>query len=79
MHRTQVLLEERQFAALKARARREAKGLSELIRLAVDRLLGGGTETSGKKSGLRSICGIGRAVSGPSGADHDEAIYGEPL
>lgn len=75
MHRTQVLLEDRQYAALKVWGRRMDKGLSELIRLAVDRLLG--TPARGK-GGLRlsGIRGIGSDPGGPSGRDHDVLLYG---
>ena len=73
-----MLLEERQYAALKARGRREAKGLSELIRLAVDRLLGEDAPRKSGKSGLNAICGIISDPGGPTGADHDEVIYGDP-
>jgi hypothetical protein len=74
MHRTQILLEERQYAALKAWARRVDKGLSELIRLAVDRLLGEEVRSRGGR--LRSIRGIAADPRGPSGRDHDELLYG---
>ncbi len=75
MHRTQILLEERQYAALKAWARRGDESLSGLIRQAVDRFLGTGT---GKKSGagLRDMRGLGSDPGGPSGRDHDRFLYG---
>lgn len=77
VHRTQILLEERQYAALKARGRREAKGLSELIRLAVDRLLGEEAPRKRKKSGLEAMCGIFSDPGGPTTTDHDEILYGK--
>ncbi|MFA5139449.1 MAG: hypothetical protein WC728_09480 [Elusimicrobiota bacterium] len=73
MHRTQVLLEDRQYEALKAWAKRMDKSLGEVIRLALDRLLGGGAEAAGR---LDSICGIGSDPGGPSGRDHDKQLYG---
>ena len=76
MHRTQILLEERQYAAIRAWARRTDKGLSEFIRLAVDRFLG--AEMRPKKSPLlSSIRGIGSDAAGPSGAEHDRFLYGK--
>lgn len=72
MHRTQILLEDRQYEALRAWARRTERSLSEAVRLAVDRLLGG------RRRGARlsEIRGIFRDPGGPSGADHDRILYG---
>lgn len=77
MHRTQVLLEERQYAALRTWARRMDKGISEVIRLAVDRLLGAETLRKHPASALQSIRGIGRDAGGPSGREHDKYLYGD--
>ncbi|MBI5242188.1 MAG: hypothetical protein HY922_00735 [Elusimicrobia bacterium] len=77
MHRTQILLEDRQYAALKAWAKRIDKSLSEVIRLAVDRLLGA-EDREKRPSRLGSICGIGRDPGGLSGREHDRFLYGEP-
>lgn len=74
VHRTQVLLEERQYRALMSLARRTGKGLSALVRDAVDGLLGAGKKTG---SGVTDIAGIGRGKGGFSGADHDEVLYGK--
>lgn len=74
MHRTQVLLKKCQYEALKARARRTDKSLSELIRLAIDRLFGWG-ESAKAATDLSDICGIGKDPKGPSGRDHDKALY----
>ena len=73
-----MLLEERQYAALKAWGRRSCKGLSELIRLAVDRFLGAEAPAKRKSSGLLAIRGIALDPGGPAGADHDEFLYGGP-
>lgn len=76
VHRTQILLEESQYEGLMTLSRRTGKGLSELVRSAVDRLLG--REPGPKsKTGLRSICGIASDHAGPSGRDHDRVLYGE--
>ena len=78
MHRTQVLLEDSQYAALKAWARRADKGLSELIRTAVDRLLGIEPHPKRGPSRLKAIRGIGADSGGPSGREHDKLLYGSP-
>ena len=70
------MLENRQYEDLKARARREDKSLSALIRLAVDRLLGYPSRTSAGAHKLSDICGIAKDPDGFSGADHDEVLYG---
>ena len=69
------MLEKRQYEKLKARARREDKSLSELIRLAVDRFLG--LEKAGPSSGnLKAIRALGSDPGGPSGREHDKTLYG---
>ena len=75
MHRTQLLLKEDQYEALKARARKEDKSISELLRRAVDLLLGW-QKRPRKKRRLSDICGIINDPGGPSGRDHDEVLYG---
>ena len=75
MKRTQILLENRQYDALRTRARREDKSLSEIIRQAVDQWLGYDKPAEGS-SKLSEICGIFSDPTGFSGADHDEIIYG---
>lgn len=75
MHRTQILLEDRQYGALKAWARRTERSLSEAVRLAVDRLLG--LDAGPKRKGrLEDICAIMKDPGGPSGAEHDRVLYG---
>lgn len=73
MIRTQVLLKDRQYEALKAKARREGKSLSELVRAAVARMLG---DEPGGSMKLREICGLARDPGGPSGSEHDDVLYG---
>ena len=75
MHRTQILLEDKQYEALKAWAKRVDKSLSEVVRQAVDRLLGAEAEAAGP-SRLSDICGIAQDPGGPSGRDHDNTLYG---
>lgn len=75
MHRTQVLLEDRQYAALRTWARRADMGLSEMIRLAVERLLGS-EKKAGPSRRLKDICAIRSDSGGPSGGEHDKILYG---
>ena len=74
MHRTQIQLEDRQYMALKARARKEYRSLSQLVRHAVDLLLGREATVSPKKH-LSDICGIATDPKGPTGRDHDKVLY----
>lgn len=75
MRRTQILLEEHQHRALAALSRRTGKGLSALVREAVDRLLGSPAPKKARR--LSDICGIGRSSKGPSAAEHDKVLYEE--
>ena len=76
MHRTQILLEDRQYAELKAWARRSDKKLSELVRIAVDRLLGRPLGKSG--ASLKAIRALARDPKGVAGRDHDAFLYDSP-
>ena len=76
MHRTQLLLENWQYEALKARAHREGKTLSAWIRRWLGSVLAPVAHGRAKSSkGLEAICGIGRDAEGPSGTDHDQVLY----
>ncbi|MCZ7649400.1 MAG: hypothetical protein M5U26_29775 [Planctomycetota bacterium] len=74
MHRAQVLIEEWQHEVLKARAEREGKSVSELLRELLDREFAGSKKSGAK--GLRAIKGI---FSDPQvrGRDHDRILYGK--
>ena len=76
VRRTQVLLEDRQHRALLSLSRRSGRGISELIRGAIDRLLGG-EEAAGPARRLSDIRAIARDPRGPSSAEHDRALYGK--
>lgn len=76
VRRTQVLLEESQHRALHSLSRRTGRGISELIRGAVDRLLGGERAAAPSRK-LSDIRAIARDPGGPSGAEHDRALYGK--
>jgi predicted DNA-binding ribbon-helix-helix protein len=70
-HRTQVLLETRQFDLLSRQARQQDISVSELVRRMVEKELAGHSDPGG----LRSLRG---AFMGPrlTNADMDDAIYG---
>lgn len=76
MHRTQLLLETWQYEALKARARREGKSLSEWVRRMLRSVLSP-SSTTHKRSpkGLWAVCGVGRDPTGPPARDHDRILY----
>ena len=71
-HRTQVLLEGWQHAALKTLADREGVSISDLVRRILSQRLR--PRPSGRK-GLTAIAGIGRDRSA-TGRDHDRWLYG---
>jgi len=72
MHRTQLLIEQWQHQALQARARREGKSLSALLREILTEFL----QDEGR-SRLLEIEGI---AEGPGLAiDHDKVIYDEEI
>lgn len=74
MHRTQLLLEEWQYEALRARAEREGRSLSALIREILHTSLAPSAPTS--RSRLGEIEGIGEDADS-YGEDHDRRLYGE--
>ena len=73
MHRTQLLLEEWQYEALRARAEREGRSLSDLIREILRTSLAPAAPTP--RSGLEKIQSIGEDT-GAYGEDHDRHLYG---
>lgn len=75
VRRTQVLLEDRQHRALRSLSRRSGRGISELIRGAIDRLLGA-EEAPGSPRKLSDIRAIAKDPGGPAAAEHDRALYG---
>ena len=71
-HRTQVLLEKWQHAALKSLAEREGVSLSDLVRRILSRDL---RPVSSGREKLAVIAGIGRDRRA-AGRDHDRWLYG---
>ncbi|MFQ5660354.1 MAG: hypothetical protein ACE5GZ_07995 [Gammaproteobacteria bacterium] len=74
MHRTQLLLEEWQYEALRARAARDGRSLSALIREILSTSLG--PPSSSPRSRLEAIEGIGEDTEA-YGEQHDRYLYGE--
>jgi len=71
MHRTQLLLDPWQYEALRARASRQGKSLSALVREILTEYL----DESRRPSKLRLMEGV---AEGPGGAKgHDRVIYDE--
>ena len=74
MHRTQLLLEEWQYEALRARAEREGRSLSDLIREILRVALAPAATPARRR--LVTIEGIGEDTAG-YGDKHDRFLYGE--
>ena len=73
MQRTQIMIEDWQYEALKAQAERQGQSMSELLRLMLDAYL---CKEPSRKHGLEDIRGIG-ADRKASGRRHDEFLYGK--
>lgn len=73
MQRTQIMLEDWQYEALKAQAERQGRSMSELLREMLDASLG---KEPSRTPGLKDIRGIGADRKG-SGRRHDEFLYGK--
>lgn len=73
MHRTQVILEDWQYQALRARSEQEGRSISELVREALATTLAQPPE---RHSRLQEIEGIGEDPA-TYGEDHDRALYGD--
>lgn len=74
MHRTQILLDDWQYAALKARAQCEGRSMSELLRDLLNAELGAPGSPAGD---LAAVEGVGEDRSA-YGRDHDRFLYGKP-
>lgn len=74
MHRTQILLDDWQYAALKARAQREGRSMSEMLRELLTAQLGSPNRSAGSLAAIEGI-GEDRAAYG---RDHDRFLYGKP-
>jgi hypothetical protein len=72
--RTLVLLEDRQYREILSLSRRTGRGVSELIRSAIDRLLKEDTTASPVRR-LSDIRAIAHDIDGPSSSDHDLTLY----
>jgi plasmid stability protein len=73
MHRTQIILEDWQYQALRARAEQEGRSISDLVREALRSSLAQPPERNNR---LREIEGVGEDAS-TYGEDHDRFLYGD--
>jgi len=73
MHRTQVILEDWQYQALRARSEQEGRSISDLVREALATTLAQPPE---RNSRLQEIEGIGEDPA-TYGEDHDRVLYGD--
>ena len=73
MQRTQILLDDWQYEALKARAQREGRSMSELLRRILDAHLG---KSSARTLRLADIRAVGEDRTA-RGRDHDRFLYGK--
>lgn len=73
MHRTQIILEDWQHQALKARAEQEGRSMSDLIRELLSKAL---SQPQRKRPRVATIEGVGEDPAA-YGRDHDELLYGK--
>lgn len=76
VRRTQILLENAQHQALVSLSRRTGRGISALIRGAIDRMLEGGKAAAPSRK-LSDIRALGRDPGGPAASEHDRLLYGD--
>lgn len=72
MHRTQIILEEWQYQALRARAEQENRSISDLVRDILRQTL---AQPPRETSRLEEIEGVGEDPAS-YGRDHDRFLYG---
>ena len=72
-HRTQVLLEQWQYGALKRMAEGEGVSLSDMLRQILTSHL---RPPASRRIGLQAIAGIGQDPEA-NGKDHDRWLYGQ--
>ncbi|MBI3045814.1 MAG: ribbon-helix-helix protein, CopG family [Betaproteobacteria bacterium] len=73
MQRTQILLDDWQYQALKARAQREGRSMSDLLRQILDAHLGKAAARTPRLADIRAV-GEDRTARG---RDHDRFLYGK--
>lgn len=74
MHRTQLLLEQWQYDALRAAAQREGRSISSIVRRILSEALN--ADPGRSAHWIRELAGVGEDPSS-SGEDHDRFLYGE--
>ena len=73
MHRTQIILEDWQYQVLRAKAEREGRSMSDLIREILHTTL---SQPSRQQNRLGEIEGVGEDAA-TYGRDHDQYLYGK--
>lgn len=74
MHRTQLMLDEWQYQALRARAEQEGRSLSELVREILSTALA--QQQPRSENRLEAIEGVGEDAAA-YGREHDHFLYGD--
>jgi plasmid stability protein len=74
MHRTQLMLEEWQYEALKARAERSGRSISDIVREILDSHLAPSRTKEDPLFAMESLFDDAQV----SGAEHDGVLYGKP-
>ena len=70
------MIEDAQHLALVSLSRRTGRGVSALIRGAIDSLLDGGKAAAPSRK-LADIRALGRDPGGPAASEHDRLLYGD--
>ena len=76
MHRTQIYLEDSQYRALQARARREGKSMAALIREIIDEHMGA-SGAAAAVDPLKGLIGIGQGDGSAVAENYEDYLYGE--
>ena len=74
MHRTQIQLEERQYRYLKAKAKRNGKSISAILRELVDSQIR--DQNPNGEDTLLKIVGMAEGPAGTTARHHDDYLYG---
>jgi len=75
MHRTQIMLEQRQYEALRERAKQDGKSMGQLIRELLDVALAAASSPTRGRRRLQAAKGMFHEPK-VHGRDHDRYLYG---
>jgi plasmid stability protein len=76
MHRTQIYLDEAQYEALQAQARREGKSMAAVLREILDAYLSHGGPSRPEGDPFSEVIGIGAGDGAPIAESFDDYLYG---